>query len=75
MGPCNLTPVFFFFWLLPAAYGILVPQPGMEPGPSAVKTQSPNHWTAREVPHPCLYNLRSTPVALDLSPSLSPSRQ
>ena len=33
------------------ASGILVPQPGIEPAtPSAVKVQSPNHWTAMEVP-------------------------
>ena len=31
--------------------GILVPQPGIEPGPSAVKVQSPNHQTARKFPH------------------------
>ena len=24
--------------------------PGVEPGPLAVKVQSPNHWTARESP-------------------------
>ena len=30
------------------ACGILVPQPGIEPGPWAVKVWSPNHWTARE---------------------------
>ena len=29
---------------------ILVPGPGIEPAPSAVKAQSPNHWTAREFP-------------------------
>ena len=28
--------------------GILVPQPGIEPAHSAVKVQSPNHWTSRE---------------------------
>ena len=32
------------------ACGILVPQPGIEPGPSAVKAPSPNHWSAREFP-------------------------
>ena len=32
------------------AYGILVPWPGIEPGPLAVTRQSPNHWTAREFP-------------------------
>ena len=28
----------------------IVPQPGIEPGPLAVRVQSPNHWTAREFP-------------------------
>ena len=37
-----------FFWLSHMACGILVPQPGIEPGPSAVKAWSPNHQTARE---------------------------
>ena len=32
------------------AYGILVPQPGIEPRAPAVEAQGPNHWTAREVP-------------------------
>ena len=30
------------------ACGILVPRPGIEPGPMAVKALSPNHWTVRE---------------------------
>ena len=29
---------------------ILVPQPGIESAPLAVKTGSLNHWTAREIP-------------------------
>ena len=33
-----------------AACGILVAQPGIEPAPSAVTAQIPNHWTAREFP-------------------------
>ena len=33
-----------------AAYGILVPRPGIEPRPPAVEAQSPNHWTTREFP-------------------------
>ena len=47
--------------------GILVSRPGIESGPSAVKVQSPNHWTAREFPgfdvggsaglRPCLVTL------------------
>ena len=39
---------FGFFGL--AACGILVPRPGIEPRPSAVKAHSINHWTAREFP-------------------------
>ena len=41
---------FFLIWPRHVAFGILVPRPGIEPGPSAVKVWSPNHWTAREVP-------------------------
>ena len=38
---------FLFFWLLHAACRILVPQPGVRP--SAVRTQSPNHWIVRGI--------------------------
>ena len=31
--------------------GVLVPQPGIEPEPSAVRAWSPNHRTAREFLH------------------------
>ena len=41
----------YFFWLHYQACGIFVPPPGIEPGPLAVKTPSPNHWTAREFQH------------------------
>ena len=33
-----------------AAFGILVPQPGIEPVPSALGAQNLSHWTTREVP-------------------------
>ena len=33
-----------------AASGILVPWPGFEPQPSALKALSPNHWTTRGFP-------------------------
>ena len=33
---------------------ILIPQPGIEPKLSAVRAQSPNHWTTREFPRQCL---------------------
>ena len=44
--------VFFLFFFLRhrALCGILVPRPGIEPAPLAVKARSPNHWTTREVP-------------------------
>ena len=32
------------------AYGILAPQPGIEPKPSALQGHILNHWTTREVP-------------------------
>ena len=32
------------------AYGILVPQPGIEPVPPALEAQRVNHWTTRDVP-------------------------
>ena len=40
--------VVFLFWPHHVAYEVLVPQQGIEL--SAVKAQSPNHWTAREFP-------------------------
>ena len=53
--PCSifsffLSLSFFFFWLCHAACGILVPPPGIEPGPLAVTMWSPNHWITREFP-------------------------
>ena len=39
-----------FFWLHCVACRILIPQSGIEAQPSAVKAQSPNHWTTREFP-------------------------
>ena len=47
--------LFVCFWPHCAACGILSPRPGIEPTPSAVKTQSPNHWTAREFPQTHVY--------------------
>ena len=38
-----------FVFVYPAR-GILVPQSGIEPGPSAARTRSPNQWTTRESP-------------------------
>lgn len=43
--------IIIFIIILPhcAAYRILVPRPGVELVHSALKGQSPNNWTAREV--------------------------
>ena len=40
----------FVFFACHVACRILVPRPGIKPRPSAMKAQSPNHWTAREFP-------------------------
>ena len=40
---------------MPAACGILAPQPGIEPVPPEVEARSLNHWTTREVPEFCFY--------------------
>ena len=46
--------ILFYFillsWLHHEVCGILVPRPGIEPGPSAVEVLSSNHWTTREFP-------------------------
>ena len=41
--------VFIFFWPCYVTYGIFTLQ-GIEPKPSRVRTRSPDHETAREVP-------------------------
>ena len=48
--------LFLFFWPHCMACGILVPRRGIEPVTPAVAAQSPNHWTAREVPSHILLN-------------------
>ena len=40
---------FFFFFAAQHNFRDLVPQRGIKPVSSGVKTQSPNHWAAREV--------------------------
>ena len=39
--------------------GILVPQPGVEPWPLAVKASSPNHWINREFSYLFISNIHS----------------
>ena len=45
---CLFMCVVLFFLATLCGLWILVPQPGIEPGPLAVKAPSPNHWTTRE---------------------------
>ena len=45
----------FFVFFCYMACGILVPQPGIEPRPLAVKAQNLNHWTIREFPMDLYY--------------------
>ena len=45
-----LNLFLYIFWLCHMAYGILVPQLGIEPKPLAVRAWSLNHWTTREFP-------------------------
>ena len=63
--PCLFYSLFysFIFWWHCEAYGILVPQPGTEPGLMAVKAWSPNHWTT---------GLKSLPVSLSPPPAMWP---
>ena len=42
--------LFFFGRTMQLVGSHLVPRPGIESGPSAVRVHSPNHWTAREFP-------------------------
>ena len=56
--------ILFFFFFLPhhAVYRILISRPGIEPMPPAVKAQSLNHWTSREI---LLYFFRhSSPLSV-----------
>ena len=50
-----LIIIIIFFWLSWSACGILVPQSGIEPTPSTVKDQSPNHKIPREFPSVLIY--------------------
>ena len=53
---CNISDVIYFlvyvgefFGFAPVTCGILVPQLGIEPMPSALEGPSYNHWTARVI--------------------------
>ena len=57
-GQGSSNSFFFFFCWGPhhTACGISVAQPGIEPRPLTLRAQSPNHWTARELPVVTLHN-------------------
>ena len=52
---CSFIYAFIYSFIL-AVCGILVPQPGIEPRPTAVKALSLNCWNAREFPHLSVLN-------------------
>ena len=57
----------FFFWLC----WILAPLPGMDPGPLAAKTQSPNHWDARKFSLMTMINIFLCVYCLSICASLT----
>ena len=66
--------IFFFkknsyLTVLGLSYGILVPQPGIEAGPAALRVRSPSHWTTREVPVICLSHKHDCTVGPVIPPS------
>ena len=46
----QLIQYFFLIWPCHAAYGILIPWPGIKPKAPILKAYSLNHWTTREIP-------------------------
>ena len=47
---------FVFSWFCCVACEILISRPGIKPRTSAVKAQSPNHWTTKESPGLKVFN-------------------
>ena len=45
---------------------ILVPQPGMEPTPPALDVWSLNHWTVKEVPSLCVFEMLKSHTLINL---------
>ena len=58
---CHFLLFVWVSWPIHAACKILLPPPGIEPVPSAVKVQSSNHWTTREFP-PIFFFFFTVPV-------------
>ena len=49
---------YFTYFFVYVACGILVPQPGIQPGPLALEAWSLNYWTTREVPLLSFFKLK-----------------
>ena len=73
----SVAPILLPFFSPPTGHvvcGILVPKPGIELGPSAVRARSPNRWTAQGIPSPytsdagaCIYNVSVHDYGMELS--------
>ena len=59
----NLPLITIIIMPCPTAFRVLVPRPRINPTPSTMKSQSPNHWTVREL-WLCLVN-QSCPTLSD----------
>ena len=59
---CQFYFILFTYLFDRVAYGILVPQPGMEPVPPALGAWSLNPWTTREVSPASFDSLSSYPL-------------
>ena len=70
-----MLPALFFFWGGGhAAFGILVPRPGIEPTSPALEAHSLNHWITREVRCCLLYILIFSHVVLSMERPFLPAR-
>ena len=49
---CLFYLINLFLWLRLVACGVLVPEPGVKPLPSALEAQNLNHWTTKGVLDP-----------------------
>ena len=51
--------LFIYFLAMPCSLWDFSSPPATEPGPLAVRTQSPNHWATKKVPEFFILNLIS----------------
>ena len=67
--PSNSLLLWIFFFFSPIARRILAPEPGIEPGHSAVRAQCPNNPTSTEFSKFCFKYLISISTSYKLRPS------